>query len=87
MKKRFEEEDKHVALLAEGVDRNLIRNGIVTINDVALLAEGVDRNLAALGVDQVQFQVALLAEGVDRNKCRFRAVKEKLSRPPRGGRG
>ena len=33
-----------VALLAEGVDRNLIRNGIVTINDVALLAEGVDRN-------------------------------------------
>ena len=38
-----------VALLAEGVDRNLAK---ITYNDgkeeVALLAEGVDRNIAAL---------------------------------------
>ena len=34
-----------VALLAEGVDRNLVKlNTICTIQSVALLAEGVDRN-------------------------------------------
>ena len=33
-----------VALLAEGVDRNLVVAGEVERVDVALLAEGVDRN-------------------------------------------
>ena len=34
-----------VALLAEGVDRNLLLRGITMANTlVALLAEGVDRN-------------------------------------------
>ncbi len=56
----------HVALLAEGVDRNFATMlQMVTIR-VALLAEGVDRNkLQALEVDELS--VALLAEGVDRN--------------------
>ena len=33
-----------VALLAEGVDRNLSQNGRSLSSSVALLAEGVDRN-------------------------------------------
>ena len=33
-----------VALLAEGVDRNLVRWYVLPILHVALLAEGVDRN-------------------------------------------
>ena len=56
-----------VALLAEGVDRNLSGNGITLLPPVALLAEGVDRNTdgAQEGVEATG--VALLAEGVDRN--------------------
>ena len=37
-----------VALLAEGVDRNLSVSGIFVTSLVALLAEGVDRNVIAL---------------------------------------
>ena len=33
-----------VALLAEGVDRNLASSGMNDVDEVALLAEGVDRN-------------------------------------------
>mgnify|MGYP000219559604 CR=1 FL=1 len=39
-----------VALLAEGVDRNLATVRPVLVYLVALLAEGVDRNAAALVV-------------------------------------
>ena len=56
-----------VALLAEGVDRNLlclVRSS--QIWHVALLAEGVDRN-QPLPESTLGRQVALLAEGVDRN--------------------
>ena len=34
----------HVALLAEGVDRNVLHDADADALDVALLAEGVDRN-------------------------------------------
>ena len=34
-----------VALLAEGVDRNIANKKIAYTDDVALLAEGVDRNV------------------------------------------
>ena len=56
-----------VALLAEGVDRNL--DAALSPGDrrVALLAEGVDRNSEEPPVCTV-IVVALLAEGVDRNK-------------------
>ena len=38
--------DQTVALLAEGVDRNVLRcQNEMTVVVVALLAEGVDRNL------------------------------------------
>ena len=55
-----------VALLAEGVDRNLLRTRRWTMPAVALLAEGVDRNQCSLNTF-IRPKVALLAEGVDRN--------------------
>ena len=58
---------KSVALLAEGVDRNI--SAAMTIDreiSVALLAEGVDRNRTDLTFALIRV-VALLAEGVDRN--------------------
>ena len=55
-----------VALLAEGVDRNLCRVLSSRGQSVALLAEGVDRNWEYLEYCG-QKEVALLAEGVDRN--------------------
>ena len=56
-----------VALLAEGVDRNIKTYGIAEQKHyVALLAEGVDRNTSASGSETAAL-VALLAEGVDRN--------------------
>ena len=56
-----------VALLAEGVDRNLFPFRLFAVTaKVALLAEGVDRNLIRhMGLMSVL--VALLAEGGDRN--------------------
>ena len=55
-----------VALLAEGVGRNLFESGLAENSDVALLAEGVGRNQQP--AQQVMPQmVALLAEGVGRN--------------------
>ena len=56
-----------VALLAEGVDRNVLTPDSSTNQEVALLAEGVDRNSAAVVALHV-LRVALLAEGVDRNQ-------------------
>ena len=56
-----------VALLAEGVDRNLWFWGMKNADEVALLAEGVDRNLQNRCFCLGEKIVALLAEGVDRN--------------------
>ena len=56
-----------VALLAEGVDRNLIILVSQPRLEVALLAEGVDRNSMWLYTPCWIADVALLAEGVDRN--------------------
>ena len=56
-----------VALLAEGVDRNIGLAETIRVVDVALLAEGVDRNTRIHGMYYSDFIVALLAEGVDRN--------------------
>ena len=57
-----------VALLAEGVDRNLRVRPLDERQDtVALLAEGVDRNKMIDTTKAVELVVALLAEGVDRN--------------------
>ena len=56
-----------VALLAEGVDRNLMAAMAASLSLVALLAEGVDRNLELVNIS-LRLCVALLAEGVDRNR-------------------
>ena len=77
-----------VALLAEGVDRNVYDPAMVEAAlHVALLAEGVDRNLGSLGIEGVSKKVAHLAEGVDRNFSRMNFVRLFSRRPPRGGRG
>ena len=55
-----------VALLAEGVDRNMVVAPGSWDMTVALLAEGVDRNLSTT-MGTLKPNVALLAEGVDRN--------------------
>jgi hypothetical protein len=55
-----------VALLAEGVDRNICAASSTLTSSVALLAEGVDRNRFPSGFHRAG-HVALLAEGVDRN--------------------
>ena len=55
-----------VALLAEGVDRNIVPLEQVIYCRVALLAEGVDRNRIERQKTH-SGHVALLAEGVDRN--------------------
>ena len=58
-----------VALLAEGVDRNVVDDShLEALEGVALLAEGVDRN-CQLAEGILCREVALLAEGVDRNSC------------------
>ena len=57
-----------VALLAEGVDRNLLSYSLYRPGTlVALLAEGVDRNHVIMKKRWKLKTVALLAEGVDRN--------------------
>ena len=56
-----------VALLAEGVDRNVQDVEKQVASRVALLAEGVDRNIQIDRALAVAEEVALLAEGVDRN--------------------
>ena len=68
-----------VALLAEGVDRNVRHRCPQLRFRVALLAEGVDRNdpqLVGAGTPQ---QVALLAEGVDRN---YEALSIQMAQKP-----
>ena len=58
----------NVALLAEGVDRNIpVCKAQLDLGPVALLAEGVDRNLCSKHYKKSCTIVALLAEGVDRN--------------------
>ncbi len=56
-----------VALLAEGVDRNLIRNGIVTINDPSPSSRRAWIEMPTSTISRLSEEVALLAEGVDRN--------------------
>ena len=76
-----------VALLAEGVDRNLCMLYTLRVRKVALLAEGVDRNPGALAQRRDVTAVALLAEGVDRNFLPRPGWLILRCRPPRGGRG
>mgnify|MGYP003355246640 CR=1 FL=1 len=76
-----------VALLAEGVDRNLLLPGRQIVLFVALLAEGVDRNSMMVGSASSR-PVALLAEGVDRNaETGVVRLCHAARHPPRRGYG
>ena len=76
-----------VALLAEGVDRNIASFGTVEWAKVALLAEGVDRNHTKISDKTVQIpspssRRAWIEIDIDDYK---KSLEER--RPPRGGRG
>ena len=77
-----------VALLAEGVDRNLSGTwGVTSPDSVALLAEGVDRNNSH-GIATVDGNVSPSSRRawIEILK-RFGASHLSACRPPRGGRG
>ena len=57
-----------VALLAEGVDRNSLKDDVNRQNEVALLAEGVDRNIELPFLLCFEKSIALLTEGAGRNR-------------------
>ena len=76
-----------VALLAEGVDRNVFALNQVQALHVALLAEGVDRNIVHVKPFFAVFvspssRRAWIEISVDRRDCPL-----DTGRPPRGGRG
>ena len=77
---------RRVALLAEGVGRNVGQVGGGVLVQVALLAEGVGRNNDECGNTGGR-RVALLAEGVGRNPAVVPLLSTVIGRPPRGGRG
>ena len=76
-----------VALLAEGVDRNLAAVA-------QRLNQAVSPSSRRAWIEMTQFflylvvdVVALLAEGVDRNLVMVNEARNTVRRPPRGGRG
>ena len=76
-----------VALLAEGVDRNI--QGLI---DAVGFGKSPSSRRAWIEIGKVQSAgraqaVALLAEGVDRNLRKWRKAAWSTRRPPRGGRG
>ena len=76
-----------VALLAEGVDRNLY--GFLARFE-KMLSPSSRRAWIEIGVSPLEYvsgYVALLAEGVDRNIDLKLAFQNVQRRPPRGGRG
>ena len=76
-----------VALLAEGVDRNIANKKIAYTDDVALLAEGVDRNF----VVPVSYHTTAGSPSSRRAWIEMPSAPQMFgnpdSRPPRGGRG
>ena len=78
---------RSVALLTEGVDRNIWRKYRIEVEHlVARLTEGVDRNKSFVGGEDAE-AVALLTEGVDRNTLAVERDHKDKGRPPHGGRG
>ena len=70
-----------VALLTEGVDRNLPLPRCLPSPGVALLTEGVDRNVLSCLVSSCTSEVALLTEGVDRNCLATRSMSPPSESP------
>ena len=77
----------NVALLAEGVDRNIQKNeiGKISVRSPSSRRAWIEIVLAFDRADGLS--VALLAEGVDRNGFQKSDGLKLPGRPPRGGRG
>ena len=76
-----------VALLAEGVDRNLLPFGASYYYTVALLAEGVDRNIqTAAIVYKILGSPSSRRAWIEISKL-LKVDFTEEGRPPRGGRG
>ena len=76
-----------VALLAEGVDRNMKVSGRIVNHQVSPSSRRAWIEMVKAVPRKALMEVALLAEGVDRNGkgCAQKSIDG--SRPPRGGRG
>ena len=76
-----------VALLAEGVDRNLSS----ALDEIDQRESPSSRRawieISPASQEMTRASVALLAEGVDRNFLKTDTCAAFLGRPPRGGRG
>ena len=77
----------NVALLAEGVDRNTVRQvtGGCVGRSPSLRRAWIEIILVSKQINMLS--VALLAEGVDRNDAYRASRRGKVCRPPCGGRG
>ena len=76
-----------VALLAEGVDRNNLMQGLMDGLPTSPSSRRAWIEMHCWGVSLETSVVALLAEGVDRNTLAFSFLLLIEGRPPRGGRG
>ena len=76
-----------VALLAEGVDRNISVKPEDFRLHVALLAEGVDRNTHSSGLKHLGSKSPSSRRAWIEISASSRKISGCTSRPPRGGRG
>ena len=76
-----------VALLAEGVDRNLTKLLADKLTDLSPSSRRAWIEIDVKVVTRDIVKVALLAEGVDRNGFHLPIRSSPARRPPRGGRG
>ena len=76
-----------VALLAEGVDRNLYDCANAIIEEVSPSSRRAWIEIQIHVLCLLTAFVALLAEGVDRNSSLMASKPLRTGRPPRGGRG
>ena len=76
-----------VALLAEGVDRNLLADCWGVLNVVSPSSRRAWIEITRFFEGRPTICVALLAEGVDRNVSGLALRQYQQRRPPRGGRG
>ena len=78
---------KTVALLTEGVDRNVKSKAKVLENKGSPSSRRAWIEINPVGEKTPVVDVALLTEGVDRNYHAMNDEQRKQSRPPHGGRG
>ena len=76
-----------VALLAEGVDRNVVRLAVELELNTSPSSRRAWIEILLMVTKPKTTRVALLAEGVDRNDGVYTHGIWEYCRPPRGGRG